>query len=641
MNLAESGTEFHTATGIQSGVWLLVAVPALSALILLVIGRRANKWGHLLGALVPIALFVYTVMLFFSVKDLHGEERRVDLNLFDWAPVGNFRIEVGFLLDPLSLVFALLITGVGSLIHIYAVGYMAHDDGRRRFFGYFNLFIAAMLLLVLADSYLLLYIGWEGVGVASYLLISYYFTRNSAATAGNKAFFANRVGDVGLSIAIMLMFAFTGTSAFNTVLGTNFSTGAATAIALMLLLGACGKSGQFPLQTWLPDAMEGPTPVSALIHAATMVTAGVYLIARSAPIFNASDAARTVVTILGAITLLYGCIAGAGQDDLKKVLANSTISQIGYMFLAVGLGPGVYAIGIIHLVGHGFFKAALFLSAGSVMHAMNDRIDMRRFGGLWRVMPITFGVFACGYLAILGIPPFTGFWTKDKIIESAFDKGGATGWILGLCALLGAGLTAFYMTRAFVMTFLGKRRWEDDVHPHEAKPVMWLPMAVLAVLALAGGYLMIMGGSVQHWLEPSVGEAEEVGTHTVSPVALTAITLVVVVFGIAGAFLAFGRRPVPTVQPAGSPVTLVARNSLYADKFNETFLMRPGQWLTRALVFFDNRGVDGAVNGLAAGFGGSSSRLRRAQTGFVRSYALSMLAGTVAIIAVLLAVRFQ
>jgi NADH-quinone oxidoreductase subunit L len=420
------------------------------------------------------------------------------------------------------------------------------------------------------------------------------------------------------------------------------TTGVATAIALMLLLGACGKSGQFPLQTWLPDAMEGPTPVSALIHAATMVTAGVYLIARSAPIFNASDAARTVVTIIGAITLLYGCIAGCGQDDLKKVLANSTVSQIGYMFLAVGLGPGVYAIGIIHLLGHGFFKAALFLSAGSVMHAMNDRIDMRRFGGLARVMPITFAVFACGYLAIIGFPGATGFWTKDKIIEAAFDKGGTSGYILGICALLGAGITAFYMTRALVMTFFGDKRWEEDVHPHEAPRIMTWPMIVLGALSLVGGFLLIFGGGTQHWLEPSVGKSVEVGVHTVSPVVLTLLTLLVVALGVVGGWVAFGRRPVPVTPPVGvSPVTTAARRNLFADAFNELVLMRPGQWLSRALVFFDNRGVDGAVNGLAAGFGGGSARLRRMQTVFVRSYALAMLGGTIAIVAVLLAVRFQ
>ena len=628
-----------TAHGIQSAAWLLVAIPAISAVILLCAGRLADKWGAYLGALVPVALFVYAVMLFFSVKG--QSSREIDLHLFSWVPVGGFRVSAGMLIDPLAMVFVLLITGVGSLIHIYAVGYMSHDPGKRRFFGYFNLFIAAMLLLVLSDNYLSLYVGWEGVGVASYLLISYYYDRPSAATAGNKAFFANRVGDVGLSLAIMLMFTYVGSTAFSDVFNasSSMSHGVATAISLMLVLGACGKSGQFPLQTWLPDAMEGPTPVSALIHAATMVTAGVYLIARSAPLFDHSQAARTVVTIIGAITLLYGCICAFGQDDLKRVLAYSTVSQIGYMFLAVGLGPGVYAIGIIHLLGHGFFKAALFLSAGSVMHAMNDRINMRRFGGLMKVMPITFGVFACGYLAIIGIPPFTGFFTKDKIIEAAFDKGGASGWILGLCALLGAGLTAFYMTRALVMTFFGKKRWEDDVHPHEAPVSMTAPMLVLAALSLIGGYLLIFGGGVQHWLSPSVGPSVEEGAHTISPVVLSLITIVVVLLAVAGAVVAF--RQVPEYQPAGNAVTVASRRNLFADAFNEAVLMRPGQWLSRALVYLDNRGVDGAVNGLGASVGGGSSRLKRIQTGFVRSYALSMLAGSVAVVAVLLAVRFQ
>jgi NADH-quinone oxidoreductase subunit L len=628
-----------TAHGIQSAAWLLIAIPVISAAILLLAGKAADKWGPYLGALVPVALFVYAVMLFFSVQGQGSGHREIERHLFSWIVVGNFKVEAGLLIDPLSLVFVLLITGVGALIHIYAVGYMAHDPGRRRFFGYFNLFIAAMLLLVLADSYLALYVGWEGVGLASYLLISFYFNRNSAATAGNKAFFANRVGDVGLSLAIMLMFAYVGSTSFSDVLGSQLTGGVATAIGLMLLLGACGKSGQFPLQTWLPDAMEGPTPVSALIHAATMVTAGVYLIARSAPIFNQSEAARTVVVIIGAITLLYGCICAFGQDDLKRVLAYSTVSQIGYMFLAVGLGNGVYAIGVIHLLGHGFFKAALFLSAGSVMHAMNDRIDMRRFGGLAKVMPITFGVFTCGYLAIIGIPPFTGFFTKDKIIEAAFDKGGTTGWILGLTALLGAGLTAFYMTRALVMTFLGKKRWEDDVHPHEAPISMTAPMVVLGVLALVGGFVMYYGSGVQDWLTPSVGESVEKGVHTISPVVLTIITVLVALLGVAGAVVAF--RTVPVVQPVGSPITVAARRNLFADAFNEKVLMRPGQWLSRALVYLDNRGVDGAVNGLGATVGGGSSRLRRMQTGFVRSYALSMLGGTVAVVAVLLAVRYQ
>jgi NADH-quinone oxidoreductase subunit L len=633
----------QTAHGIQSAAWLLVALPALSAAVLLLVGNRANKWAHWAGALVPVALFVYGVMLFFSIKGETGEGRQRDLNLFSWVPVGGFKVNAGFLLDPLSLAFVLLITGVGSLIHIYAVGYLDHDEGRRRFFGYFHLFIAAMLLLVLGNGYLVLYVGWEGVGLASYLLIGYYYTRDSAATAAKKAFVANRVGDVGLSIAIMLMFAYLGTTDFTGVFANVhlLSGGVITAIALMLLLGACGKSGQFPLQTWLPDAMEGPTPVSALIHAATMVTAGVYLIARSAPIFNLTETGRTVVTIVGAITLLYGCVCAFGQDDLKRVLAYSTVSQIGYMFLAVGLGPGVYAIGILHLLGHGFFKAALFLSAGSVMHAMNDRIDMRRFGGLARVMPITYAVFVCGYLAIIGFPGATGFFTKDKILEAAFDKGGTSGWVLGIVALLGAGLTAFYMTRALVMTFHGERRWEDDVHPHESKPIMTVPLIILGVLSLVGGGVLIFGGGLQNWLETSVGAPEEAGVHTISPIVLTILTLVVVAFGVVGGILAFGIRPVPATQPVGvSFVTTAARKNLYADAFNETVLMRPGQWLVRALVFLDNKGVDGIVNTAAAGLGGSSGRLRRIQTGFVRSYALSMLSGTAAILAVLLAVRF-
>jgi len=631
-----------TAHGIQSAAWLLVALPLLSSAVLLLVGKRGDRWGHLLGALVPVLLFGYAVILFFSMKGQHNRE--INLNLYRWISAGHFQVEAGLLLDPLSMVFVLLITGVGALIHIYAVGYMSHDPGRRRFFGYFNFFIAVMLLLVLANSYLVLYVGWEGVGVASYLLISWYYNRNSSATAGNKAFFANRVGDVGLAIAIMLMFAYVGSTSFATVLYSHapYTKGVAAAIALMLLLGACGKSGQFPLQTWLPDAMEGPTPVSALIHAATMVTAGVYLIARSAPIFDQTQAARTVVVIIGAITLLYGCICGCGQDDLKRVLAYSTVSQIGYMFLAVGLGPGVYAIGIIHLLGHGFFKAALFLSAGSVMHAMNDRIDMRRFGGLAKIMPITYGVFVCGFLAIIGFPLATGFWTKDKIIEAALDKGGTSGWVLGICALLGAGLTAFYMTRALVMTFHGEPRWEDDVHPHEASKIMTIPMMILGVLALIGGYLLIFGGGMQHWLTPSVGPSIEEGAHTVSPVVLSILTLLVVALGVAGAYVAFGKRPVPATRPVVvSPITTAARRNIWADAFNEVVLMRPGQWISRALVYFDNRGVDGAVTGLAAGFGGGSSRLRRVQTGFVRSYALSMMVGTVAVVVVLLTVRFQ
>ncbi len=634
-----------TAHGLQSAAWLLIALPALSAAFLLMSGKYADKWGSYLGAGVPVVLFIYSFFLFFSVKS--ESNREINLQWYDWITVGRFHVEAGQLIDPLSMCFILLITGVGSLIHIYAVGYMAHDEGRRRFFGYFNLFIAAMLLLVTANSYLLLYVGWEGVGLASFLLIGYYYDRSVSVTASRKAFISNRVGDVGLSIAIMLMFAYFGSTTFSTVFAhftgsaPNATTGVAAAIGLMLLLGACGKSGQFPLQDWLPDAMAGPTPVSALIHAATMVTAGVYLIARSAAIFNFSEAARVGVLIVGSITILYGCVCAFGQDDLKKVLAYSTVSQIGYMFMAVGLGAGNYAYGIAHLLGHGFFKATLFLSAGAVMHAMNDRIDMRRFGGLRHAMPKTFAVFTCGYLAIIGFPLLTGFWTKDKIIDAALSKGGAEGWTLGIVGMVGAGLTAAYMTRAYIMTFFGEKRWEDDVHPHEAPNVMVIPMAILAVLSLVGGYLLQYHGDLEHWLTPSVGPAME-GPHPLNDRVTGTVILVIVALGCAASYLVFATRPVPAVRPLGvSVVTVAARNDLYTNAFNEAVLMRPAQWLTRGLVFFDNKGVDGVVNGLAAALGGGSGRLRRWQTGFVRSYGLTMLAGSVAILATLLAVRFS
>ncbi len=637
--LAAEPGRYVGATGSLSIVWLLLVLPAVGAAVLLLGGRRTNSWGPLFACATTGAAFVLGLVEFFA---LQGQQARsVDLHLFSWIPVAGFRVDAGLLFDPLSATFVLLITGVGLLIHIYSLGYMEHDPRKRVFFAYLNLFVAAMLLLVLGDSYLALYVGWEGVGLASYLLIAFWFYKPAAATAAKKAFIANRVGDVGLSLAIMVMFTTLGTTSFTGVFGgAGALTGAtATAIGLLLLLGACGKSGQFPLQTWLPDAMEGPTPVSALIHAATMVTAGVYLIARSTPVFDVSPDARTVVTIIGAVTLVIGCVIGCAYDDIKKVLAYSTVSQIGYMFLAVGI-KGAGAIAILHLLTHGFFKACMFLSAGSVMHGMHDQVDMRRYGALRRVMPVTFGCFLTGYLAIIGLPPFAGFFSKDKIIEAAYDKGGTSGYLLGTVALLGAGITAFYMTRLMVMTFFGKQRWADDMHPHESPLTMTGPMVLLAIGSLASGGLLVLGGALQHWLEPSLGRSVEVGVHTISPVVLTLLTLLVVVGGVAGAYLQFGRRAVPLTPPvAVTPLTVAARQNLYFDALNESVLMRPGQYLTRALVFVDNRGIDGAVNALAAGVGGGSGRLRRTQTGFVRSYALSMFGGALLVVGALLAVR--
>jgi len=622
--------------------WLLVALPLLGALVLLAGGRRLDRVGHLIGTATVAVSFVVALVLFAALLDRPGGDRNLGDHLFTWIHVGGFRVDAALQYDPLSCVFTLLITGVGLLIHVYSIGYLAHDAGRRRFFGYLNLFVAFMLFLVLADSYLGLYVGWEGVGLASYLLIAFWQDRAAAATAAKKAFLMNRVGDVGLSIAIMVMFATVGQTSFRAVFGTvpHMAHSTLLAVGLLLLLAACGKSGQAPLQAWLPDAMEGPTPVSALIHAATMVTAGVYLVARSAPIFSASPGARTGVLIVGAVTLAYGALCGTAYDDFKKVLAYSTVSQIGYMMIAVGLGPAGYAIGILHLLAHGFFKAGLFLGAGSVMHGMGDQVDMRRFGGLAKVMPITYVTFGVGYLAIIGVPPFSGFWTKDKIIEASFDKGGASGVALGLVALIGAGVTAFYMTRLMAMTFWGKRRWTYDVHPHESPLTMTVPMIILALGSAFAGALLVLGSSLQHFLSPVLGRSVEEGVHTVNPGVLTALTLLVVLGGVGGALVVFGRRSVPVTPPLGvGPFVLAARRNLYGDALNETLIARPGEWLTRGLVFLDNRGVDGLVNGLAAAVGGTSGRVRRLQNGFVRSYALSFVGGTAVVLVTLLLVR--
>ena len=626
------------AEGLLASSWLLIALPLAGAAVLLLGGRRTDRWGHLLGVATVVTAFVLAVA--YTVQLAGLPERSAGVDLFTFISAGDLDVEMGLLYDPLSAIFVLLITGVGSLIHIYSIGYMAHDPARRRFFAYMNLFVAAMLLLVLGNNYVALYVGWEGVGLASYLLIAFWYTRPAAATAAKKAFIMNRVGDVGLALAIFLMFAQLGTTSYEGVFGSvgTLAGGTITAMGLLLLLGACGKSGQFPLQAWLPDAMEGPTPVSALIHAATMVTAGVYLIARSAPIYDLTETARTVVMAIGALTLLIGAIAGCAYDDIKKVLAYSTVSQIGYMFLAVGLGPVGYVAGLAHLLAHGFFKAGLFLGAGSVMHAMNDEVNMRRYGALWNKLPITFATFGLGYLALIGFPFLSGYFTKDAIIEATFDRGDTLGYALGGIAVLAAGLTAFYMTRLMLMTFFGRSRWEEGVHPHEAPPVMTVPMIVLAVGSVFSGALLVSIFPLSNWLEPVFGEPEE-AEHVIAPLTIGIALTLVMALGVLLAWLFVGRREVPVTAPARvSPVVRAARNALYADAVNESLFMRPGQWLTRALVFFDNRGVDGAVNGLAATLGGSSSRLGRAQTGFVRSYALGILGGAVLVAGALLAV---
>lgn len=639
--------ELSEPAGLLSQIWLLVAIPAASAAVLLLAGRRADRWGHLLGCASVGASFLLGLAMFGQLAGLDENARAVEQSLWTFLAVGDLQVDFGLLFDPLAAVFVLLITGVGFLIHVYAVGYLAHAPrdqevepaatARRRFFGYFNLFVAAMLVLVLGNNYLLLYLGWEGVGLASYLLIAFWFSRPSAATAGKKAFLMNRVGDAGFLVAIFLLFAQLGTVQFTGVFGqvADLSSTVLLVLGLLLLLGACGKSGQFPLQAWLPDAMEGPTPVSALIHAATMVTAGVYLIARSHPIFSANLTLQTVVVSVGAATLLIGAIIGCAKDDIKRVLAWSTVSQIGYMFLAVGLGGVAYALGLIHLLAHGFFKAGLFLGAGSVMHAMDDQVDIRRFGGLWRFLPVTWVTFGLAWLAIIGIPPLSGFFSKDPIIAAAFDRPGWTGWLFGGAALLGAGLTAFYMTRLFVLAFHGPKRWTEGQHPHESPPVMTVPLVLLAVGTVAAGWLM--STSVVEWLTPVFGPEEE-APGPLSHNTVTALTMTVVVLGGVAGWALFRNGTALAPEPAG-PLVTAARANLYGDAVNEALFEKPGRWLTRALVYLDSKGIDGLVNGLAAGMGGSSARLRRLQTGFVRSYAASMLLGVLLIVGAFLVVQ--
>ncbi|NYI42362.1 NADH-quinone oxidoreductase subunit L [Demequina lutea] len=616
--------------------WLLIALPLLSFFVLMLAGRRADAWGHWAGVGVSGATAVIGIVAFFEMIGRSASDRAESVHLFTWFSGGEFHLDAGLLLDPLSLTFVLLITVVGTLIHVYSVAYMEHDPRRRMFFAYLNLFIGAMLLLVTADSYLLLFVGWEGVGLASYLLIGFWNHKPEFASAANKAFIVNRIGDMGLILAMALMFAHFGSVTFAGVFAGAGSASPAvlTGIGLMLLLAATGKSAQFPLQSWLGDAMAGPTPVSALIHAATMVTAGVYLVVRSGVIFDGAPDARLVVAIVGAITLIMGALIGSAKDDIKKALAASTMSQIGYMMLAAGLGPIGYVFAIFHLVTHGFFKAGMFLGAGSVMHGMNDQVNMRRYGALRSAMVITWVTFGFGWLAILGVPPFSGYWSKDKIIEVAFIGEGWQPWVFGLTALIGAGITAFYMSRLFFMTFHGKQRWTDGQHPHESSLLMTVPMMILAAGSALIGAILGIGNRFQHWLEPVTG-AHGPGEPVLAVPVLTTLTLLLVAAGVALAYWMYLRKPVPIEPPPASLAVLAARNDMFQDSVNRAVFQLPGTHLTRTLVYADATLVDGAVNKQASGIAAFGEATRRFQSGRVRSYSLLMLLGFVVIAAIL------
>lgn len=624
------------ADGVFGLLWLVIALPLAGAVILLVGGRFTDRWGHLLGTALPIGSFALSLAMFVATLGRDEGERQVSQHLYTWFQTGHLDVGMDLLYDPLSALFLLLITGVGSLIHVYSIGYMAHDLRRRRFFAYLNLFVAAMLMLVLSESYLGLFLGWEGVGLASYLLIGFWQHKPSAAAAAKKAFVINRVGDMGLSLAIMLFFVLFGSTSFTVISAAagDASSTAMTILGLLLLLGACGKSAQFPLQAWLLDAMEGPTPVSALIHAATMVTAGVYLVVRSNFVFELAPHAQTAVVVVAVISLLWGAWIGCAKDDIKKALAGSTMSQIGYMMLGAGLGVAGYAFAIFHLLTHGFFKANMFLGAGSVMHGMDDDVDMRHYGAVRRAMPVTYLTFAMGYLAIIGFPGFSGFWSKDKIIEVALTQSP----LVGALALLGAGVTGFYMTRLMLLTFFTQRRWERDVHPHESPRVMTVPLMVLAALSVLGG-VMLLGEWIVDFLAPVTG----VSAHEDPPIpvlAVSALTVAVVAVGVALAWLLVGRREVPRTAPTDvSWVTRAGRNEVYGNAINDALVVNPSRRLTTGLLATDKHAVDGVLTGGPVAIGAVAGVARRVQNGYVRSYALSLLGGVLIVVLALLAVN--
>jgi NADH-quinone oxidoreductase subunit L len=615
-------------------LWLLIALPLIGAATLIVFGKRigepASGW---LASLVIVADFVFAAVLAAEFFGGGGEIETVFL--FSWIPV--LAVDASLLWDPLATVMTLVVTGVGALIHIYATGYMHGDERYPRFFGYMNLFIASMLTLVLADNFAVMFVGWELVGLSSYLLISFWFTKPAAAAAGKKAFIVNRIGDWGFIVALLLIFAAFGTFDFGTVFEeapTVLTVGMATAITLLLFVGAIGKSAQIPLYVWLPDAMEGPTPVSALIHAATMVTAGVYMIARTAPLFQLAPTTGAVVATVGALTALWAATLAAGQRDIKRVLAYSTISQLGYMILAVGVGA--YVAGIFHLVTHAFFKGLLFLAAGSVIHALAGEQNMWKMGGLTRVMKITFGASVVGWLAISGVIPFAGFWSKDEVLGAVFAKGGLYYllWFIGVATAL---LTAWYMTRWLVLTFLKKPRWGDGVHPHESPPSMTVPLIVLATVTVVGGLMNTPWRlGLEHFLEPSF---ELVALpHLPSAVTLWSLAIgaqIVVLIGIALAWLRYGRGALP-VERRGFWADAVRGYGV--DNVYGKLIVAPGKAIAVwSATVVDTKLIDGVVDGVGRATKAAADALRPLQSGFVRSYALVIFGGTVGLIVLLLA----
>ena len=613
-------------------LWLLVVLPLIGATINLFFGKRIGEpaAGWLALSTVAVSFVVGAVAGFGFIT---GDQSPESIYLFSWIPVVG--ADAAILWDPLSALLTFVVTFIGSLIHWYSIGYMHGDERFPRFFAFLNLFIASMLILVLAANYAVMFVGWELVGLSSYLLISFWFTKPAAAAAGKKAFIVNRIGDWGFLIALMIIFATFGTFDFQTIFAEAplmFGVGSATitAITLLLFVGAAGKSAQIPLYVWLPDAMEGPTPVSALIHAATMVTAGVFMMARSAVLYELAPASGAVVATVGVLTALLAAVIAIAQTDIKRVLAYSTISQLGYMVLAIGVGA--YSAGLFHLTTHAFFKALLFLGAGSVIHAMSDEQDMRKMGGLRRKMPVTFVTMGIAWLAIAGMFPFSGFWSKDEVLAAVY-KQGSWYYILWAVGIFVALLTAFYMTRLFVMTFLGKPRWDDGIEPHESPASMTIPLSILAFFTVvAGGFNTPFRLTFEHFLEPSFASIPHPeGLSTELIVVLALFTLVIATVGIVWGWVRYNRDELPAED---GPFWRRALAAFYVDEFYGKYIVAPGKAISEWFAgFFDPKVIDGAAHGIARGVRESGTAARPLQSGQVRWYASGVaIAGVVLII---------
>jgi NADH-quinone oxidoreductase subunit L len=615
-------------------VWPIPALPLAGALVNLVFGRRLGRRAHWVAVPAVGAAFVVSVLAFLRVWRRHETFAGP---LFDWIVAGAFRAPVALQLDQLSAVMLLVVTGVGFLIHAYSIGYMHEDPDYPRFFIYLNLFVFSMIMLVLAGNFLLLYVFWEAVGLCSYLLIGFWYTRESAANAGKKAFIVNRVGDCGFALGIMLLWTAVGTLEYGDVFAKapTLAMGTATAISLLLFMGACGKSAQLPLHTWLPDAMEGPTPVSALIHAATMVTAGVYLVARAHPLFERSGVALDVVAWVGVLTAVFAATIGLVQTDIKRVLAYSTVSQLGYMF--VGVGVGAYTAGVYHLVTHAFFKALLFLGAGSVIHALSGEQDLRKMGGLARKLPATWYTMLVATIAIAGLPPFSGFFSKDEILAGAFFAGKPAIFALGL---IGSALTAFYMGRLLFLTFLGRSRVDHEVahHVHESPPVMTVPLGILALLAAGAGAWGLPGehgSAIGRFLAPALAGGHGAAGHHGPAWGLMAVSVAAALAGLVVAWQMYlrGGADLAKIGIPQNPLHRLLLDKYYVDELYDRGIVQPVLALSRWCAgVFDAGVIDGAVNGVATVVDRAARRLRRYQTGFVMNYALSMLVGVVVLL---------